>query len=115
MVLIMMKIPLETISSFLSLGAKRIQVYRYVLLPASLPDVFTALRLSMGTSLAVLFFAESFATTKGLGYFIMDAWSRSAPDEMFAGILAMGVLGVALFILTDVMDHVFIRWQHVQR
>ncbi len=109
------KIPLETISSFLSLGAKRIQVYRYVLLPASLPDVFTALRLSMGTSVAVLFFAESFATTKGLGYFIMDAWSRSAPDEMFAGILAMGVLGVALFILTDVMDHVFIRWQHVQR
>ncbi len=45
----------------------------------------------------------------------MDAWSRSVPDEMFAGILAMGVLGVALFILTDVMDHVFIRWQHVQR
>ncbi|MDI6813482.1 MAG: ABC transporter permease [Desulfitobacteriaceae bacterium] len=109
------KIPPETISSFLSLGAKRVQVYRYVLLPASLPDVFTALRLSMGTAVAVLFFAESFATTKGLGYFIMDAWSRSAPDEMFAGILAMGVLGVALFILTDVMDHVFIRWQHVQR
>lgn len=109
------KIPPETISSFLSLGATRLQVYRYVLFPASLPDVFTALRLSMGTSVAVLFFAESFATTKGLGYFIMDAWSRSASDEMFAGILAMGVLGVALFILTDVTDYVFTRWQHVTR
>ena len=109
------KIPPETISSFLSLGAQRFQVYFYVLFPASLPDVFTALRLSMGTSVAVLFFAESFATTKGLGYFIMDAWSRSAPDEMFAGIMAMGVLGVALFILTDLVDHVLTRWQHVKR
>ncbi len=59
MVLIMMEIPLETISSFLSLGAKRIQVYRYVLLPASLPDVFTALRLSMGTHLWLFSFLRS--------------------------------------------------------
>lgn len=108
------KIPSETISSLRSLGGSRGQVYRYVLLPASLPDVLTSLRLSMGTAIAVLFFAESFATTEGLGYFIMDAWSRAAPDEMFAGIIMMALLGVGLFILVDLLETFLCRWQHVR-
>ncbi|WP_088186790.1 ABC transporter permease [Desulfosporosinus sp. FKA] len=107
------KIPSETISSLRSLGGNRGQIYRYVLLPASLPDVLTSLRLSMGTAIAVLFFAESFATTKGLGYFIMDAWSRAAPDEMFAGIIMMAILGVGLFIIVDLLETFLCRWQHV--
>lgn len=108
------KIPKETISSLRSLGGNRIQIYRYVLLPASLPDVLTSLRLSMGTAIAVLFFAESFATTQGLGYFIMDAWSRAAPDEMFAGIILMALLGVGLFIIVDILESILCRWQKVQ-
>lgn len=108
------KVPAETVSSLCSLGGNRAQVYRYVLLPASLPDVLTSLRLSMGTAIAVLFFAESFATTEGLGYFIMDSWSRAAPDEMFAGILMMALLGVSLFIVVDLLETIFCRWQHVK-
>ncbi|MDA8227189.1 MAG: ABC transporter permease [Desulfitobacterium hafniense] len=106
------KVTSETIASLRSLGGNRWQIYRYV--PASLPDVLTSLRLSMGTAIAVLFFAESFATTEGLGYFIMDAWSRAAPDEMFAGIIMMGLLGVALFILVDLIEHQLCRWQHIK-
>jgi NitT/TauT family transport system permease protein len=105
------KVSREIIDSLRSLGGSESQIYRYVLLPACLPDVLTALRLSMGTAIAVLFFAESFATTQGLGYFIMDAWSRSAPDEMFAGILLMGLLGVVLFLAADILEHVLCRWQ----
>ncbi|KUO78964.1 MAG: ABC transporter permease [Desulfosporosinus sp. BRH_c37] len=108
------KVPTETVSSLRSLGGNRAQVYRYVLLPASLPDVLTSLRLSMGTAIAVLFFAESFATTEGLGYFIMDAWSRAAPDEMFAGIIMMALLGVSLFIVVDLLETIFCRWQHLK-
>ena len=108
------KVPSETVSSLRSLGGNRAQVYRYVLLPASLPDVLTSLRLSMGTAIAVLFFAESFATTEGLGYFIMDSWSRAAPDEMFAGIIMMALLGVGLFIVVDILETIFCRWQHLK-
>ena len=108
------KVPVETVSSLRSLGGNRAQVYRYVLLPASLPDVLTSLRLSMGTAIAVLFFAESFATTEGLGYFIMDSWSRAAPDEMFAGIIMMALLGVGLFIVVDFLETIFCRWQHLK-
>lgn len=108
------KVSAETVSSLRSLGGNRAQVYRYVLLPASLPDVLTSLRLSMGTAIAVLFFAESFATTEGLGYFIMDSWSRAAPDEMFAGIIMMALLGVSLFIVVDLLETILCRWQHLK-
>lgn len=108
------KVPSEMIASLRSLGGSRAQIYRYVLLPACLPDVLTALRLSMGTAISILFFAESFATTEGLGYFIMDAWSRSAPDEMFAGIIMMALLGVCLFLIADGLEKILCRWQHVK-
>jgi NitT/TauT family transport system permease protein len=72
-------------------------------------------RLSLGTAIAGLFFAESFATAEGLGYFIMDAWSRAAPDEMFAGIIMMGLLGVFLFLLVDGFESVLCRWQRIHK
>jgi len=50
----------ELILSVRSLGAGRRALFRYVYLPASLPAVVTALRLSVGTAIAVLFIAEQF-------------------------------------------------------
>ncbi|MDR3270013.1 MAG: ABC transporter permease [Peptococcaceae bacterium] len=105
------KVTPEAIHSLRSLGASHTQIYRYLLFPSCLPDVLTALRLSLGTAIAVLFFAESFATTRGLGYFIMDSWSRAAADRMFAGIIMMGLLGVVLFWAVDVLELLFARWR----
>ena len=53
----------ELIASVHSLGAGRRAIFRFVYLPACLPAVLTSLRVSIGTAIAVLFFAESFATT----------------------------------------------------
>ena len=59
--------------SLQTLGATRLQVYRHLILPACLPKILTAMRISIGTAVAILFFVESFATTRGLGYIIMDS------------------------------------------
>jgi len=107
-------VPPQDIFSMLSLGANAGQIYRHVIIPACLPDVISSLRISLGTAIAVLFFAESFATTEGLGYFIMDAWSRAAPAEMFAGIIAMGLLGLILFLVTDLLEFYLCRWRRLQ-
>jgi len=72
------RIHYKYLDSVRSLGASGCQLYREVLLPAALPHGFTALRLSTGTSVAVLFLTESFATNERLGYFILDAWGRMA-------------------------------------
>lgn len=98
------------ILSLRSLGGGEWDLYRHVLFPASLPKIFTALRISVGTAIAVLFFAESFATTSGLGYLIMDAWGRANYEAMFLGIAAMSLLGLALYLLIEASERRWCRW-----
>ncbi|MDI6871036.1 MAG: ABC transporter permease subunit [Bacillota bacterium] len=108
-------LPMTAIYSIRSLGATEFDVYRHVLFPYVLPKVFTALRISSGTAIAVLFFAESFATTSGLGYLIMDAWGRTAYPVMFAAIMAMSGLGLVLYLIFEAAEQRFCRWTLVTR
>lgn len=107
------KIPTNTILSVLSLGATTKDVYRHVIIPGCLPEIFTAVRISLGTAISVLFFAESFATLEGLGYFIFDAWSRVNYPEMFAGIIAISLQGFILFLLVDLIQRFVCPWLYV--
>jgi len=106
-------IPAASVLSVRSLGAGRMQVFRHVVLPAALPEIFTALRIGTGTAVAVLFLAESIAGSQGLGYYIVDAWGRIAYNAMFAGILAMALLGVALYEVLDSLESRVCRWTKV--
>jgi NitT/TauT family transport system permease protein len=65
-----------------SMGGTQADIFRHAVFPAALPHSFTAIRISTGTAISVLFFAESFATTTGLGYLIMDAWARGLRDDL---------------------------------
>jgi NitT/TauT family transport system permease protein len=90
----------ELILSVRSLGAGRKALFRYVYFPASLPAVLTALRVSVGTAIAVLFIAEQSLTTYGLGYYIVvETYQVLRYPEMYAGILAMGLLGLVLYFV----------------
>ena len=108
-------IPSGSVLSVRSLGADRAQVFRHVVVPAALPDVFTALRISTGTAIAVLFFSESIAGTDGIGYYIIDAWSRIAYRDMFAGIIAMALVGVVLYEALELAEARVCRWTRVGR
>jgi len=107
------KVPPNSIISVQSLGANTADIYLHVIIPACLPDIFTAIRISLGTAISVLFFAESFATMQGLGYFIFDAWSRINYPEMFAGILAISLVGLFLFLVTDFLQRILCPWLYV--
>jgi NitT/TauT family transport system permease protein len=73
--------------------------------------VLSSLRVSIGTAIAVLFFAESFATTSGLGYcIIVEAWGRLAYPETHAGVLAMSLLGLALYFAVDRLQDRLCPW-----
>ncbi len=104
-------VPQQSIYSMTSLGASKWQIFYHVIWPSCLPKVLTSLRISLGTAIAVLFFVETFATTEGLGYFIMDSWSRSEYSEMFAGIIGMSILGLILYIIVDIIDARWCKWQ----
>jgi NitT/TauT family transport system permease protein len=101
----------ELILSVRSLGAGRRALFRFVYLPASLPAILTALRQSVGTAVAVLYVAELFATQRGLGYYIYFQGSTLFNyPAMYAGIVAMSLLGLGLYFLVDWLEKRLCRW-----
>jgi NitT/TauT family transport system permease protein len=104
------------VDSVLSLGAGELQVYRHVIFPACLPKILTALRISLGTAIAVLFFSETIANRGGIGgigYYLMEAWARMKWDAMFAAIIAMGVMGFVLYLLLEWLEKKICPWEYL--
>ncbi|MGN0950963.1 MAG: ABC transporter permease [Mitsuokella sp.] len=104
-------LPEETYYPLYSLGASFWQVFRFVIMPASLPKFITAVRVAMATAVSVLFFTETFGTKFGMGYYIMDAWLRVNYLEMYAGIVVLSLMGLLLFGLIDAFEYFACRWQ----
>lgn len=102
----------ELIYSVRSLGAGRRGLFRFVYLPASLPAILTALRQSIGTAVAVLYIVELTATQRGLGYYIYFNGSTLFDyPKMYAGVLAMSLLGLGLYYAVDVLHRRLSPWQ----
>ena len=97
-------IPDDLLTSVRSLGATRIQLAHHVIFPATMPQLFTTLRVSSAVAIAVLFFAEAIAGSTGLGYFIMNSWGMVNYPRMFAGIVALALLGVIFYELFDLIE-----------
>jgi NitT/TauT family transport system permease protein len=80
-----------------TLGASRRTVVTRVLIPATLPGVMDALRVTLGWAWTYLVVAELVAANKGLGYFILNSMRGLFTDRIFLGIFVIGLLG----LLTD--------------
>lgn len=101
----------QTFMAVRSLGANHFDIYRHVVWPSCLPAVLSGMRVSLGTAISVLFFAETVAGTSGLGYLVLDAWHRADYGEMFAAILGMSLLGLGLYYAIDYLERWWCRWQ----
>jgi len=102
----------ELIQSVQSLGAGRRALFRFVYLPASLPAILTALRQSVGTAVAVLYVAELFATQRGLGYYIyLNGSTLLNYPAMYAGIVALSLMGLGLYFSVDWLEKKLCPWQ----
>ncbi|MEV0628071.1 ABC transporter permease [Nonomuraea wenchangensis] len=79
-----------------SFGASRIQTFRHVTLPAMMPEVFTSLRISIGTAVLLVIGIEFVQGREGLGFLIWNSWQVFLADRMYAGIVTVSIIGVAL-------------------
>jgi len=104
-------IPPEIFRSLNSLGASKLQMLSQIILPASLAEVLTSIRLALGTAVSVLFFTETYGTEYGMGYFIMDAWLRVNYLDMYAGIVVLSLMGFCLFIAIDIAEKYLCSWR----
>ena len=66
----------------------------YVVLPATIPDLLTGLRLGWTLGFTILVGAEMIASSSGLGYLIMNGMNTGRFDQVILGILLLGALGV---------------------
>jgi NitT/TauT family transport system permease protein len=107
-------LPPQLIQSLRSLGAGRRALFRFVYLPASLPAILTALRQSIGTAVAVLYITESSATRLGLGYYIYYNGSTLLNyPAMYAGVIAMSLLGLGMYYAVDWLERWLCKWKFV--
>ncbi|HWR10751.1 MAG TPA: ATP-binding cassette domain-containing protein [Rectinemataceae bacterium] len=104
-------IPFSLIDTVRSLGVRGGGVLRYAILPATLPSLLSSLRISLGTAIAVLFLSETFASMDGLGWYIMDSWSRVDYPDMYAAIIALSLVGLALYLALDALEAFALRWR----
>ena len=105
------EIPRDYYAVYQSLKISLWQQFKQITLPATLPAIISATRVSLGTALSILFFTENYGTEFGMGYFIMDAWTRMDYPTMYAGILILSSLGLLIFGLMDLLAKVYFRWQ----
>lgn len=101
------------IDALVTLGGSTLDIYRHVVIPACLPAVLTSLRISIGTSVAILFFVESFATRNGLGNLILDSWGMADYPMMFVGVIGMSVLGIFLYEIVEILERRLCKWSQL--
>ncbi len=100
----------EVFTSAKTLSLSKKQLCIHVIFPVILPNILSVLRTSVGIGIAVLFFAETYATDRGLGYFIMNHWSLLNYQEMYAGILFLSIIGYTIFRGVDYLRFKLVKW-----
>ncbi len=104
----------DYVLSALSAGVSHAQIYWHVVLPASLPAIFTSLRISLGLGIFAVYIAETvIKTPRGLGSYINDSFGIFSFEKVFAGIMAIGLLGLFLYLLIEVLERWLCRWKYV--
>jgi taurine transport system permease protein len=94
-----------------SLGASKIQIMRHVIIPNSLPDIFTGARVAMGVCWGTVVAAELVAATEGAGMMIMVASKFTLTDIVLMGIILIGVIGFGIDILMRKAENFLVPWK----
>jgi len=91
-------------------GATGAKMFRHVLLPGSLPAIFTGLRVAIALGLVVVTATEFVASNNGLGFLVWNSWQLFEPDQMYVGMATIALLGVALTGVIVALERLAVPW-----
>lgn len=94
-----------------SLGASKFQIMRHVIVPNSLPEIFTGARVAMGVCWGTVVAAELVAAEKGAGMMIIAASKFQLTDIVIMGIILIGIIGYAIDILMRKAENILVPWK----
>lgn len=98
------RVPVTQIEAAQTMGATRSEIVSLVIIQSAKPALLDTLRVTMGWAWTYLVVAELVAANSGLGYAILRAQRFMQTDKIFAGIILIGLIGLAI-------DQLF-RWLH---
>jgi ABC-type nitrate/sulfonate/bicarbonate transport system permease component len=104
------RVDANLVNAALSLGTSRRQVTMLVILPAVMPSVLAGARLSLGVAWASLVAGEIVGGDSGIGWRILWYQEFFQMDRVMAGILIVGVLGLAADLLLKALQRRLLRW-----
>ena len=94
-----------------SLGLSTPRLFRHVVLPSSVPTVLTGIRMAAASSILVLIAAEMVGAKDGLGYLINAAQQNFEIEQMYAGIIAISLIGTTVNALLVRLERRLTRWR----
>ena len=94
-----------------SLGASKAQIMRHVIVPNSLPEIFTGARVAMGVCWGTVVAAELVAAEKGAGMMIMVSSKFQNTDIVLMGIILIGIIGFGIDILMRMAEKYLVPWK----
>jgi taurine transport system permease protein len=94
-----------------SLGASKIQILRHVIIPNSLPEIFTGARVAMGVCWGTVVAAELVAAEKGVGKMIVAAAKFQNTDVVIMGIVLIGLIGFAIDVGIRMLEKYLVPWK----
>ncbi len=103
-------VPKELIETSYTLGGRRKQVLLQVIFPFILPAIIDACRVNMAASWNLVIVSELVAATEGLGRRISVAQRFLKTDEIFVGLIVIGLIGLAIDLLFRLLLRVSCRW-----
>jgi len=105
----------ELINLMRTLGASRRRIFLSAQLPAAMPFIFSGLRIAAAFSVIGAVFGEWVGASEGLGYLILTLNNQTATAEVFAVVVVLALIGIALFALITLIERITIPWYHRPR
>ncbi|GGK34202.1 ABC transporter permease [Nocardia camponoti] len=99
------------VKSAVSLGFSPLQLFQKVILPAAIPQIFTGIRMAAAGSILVLIAAEMVGARAGLGYLITAAQQNFQIPQMYAGIVAISLIGLSFNFALVALERRLSRWR----
>jgi NitT/TauT family transport system permease protein len=103
-------IPIDYLKAAYTLGASQRNVFFNVIFPATLPNIIDTLRINIAGAWNFVVVAELVASNSGLGYRIMTAQRFLRTDEIFVGIITIGLIGLAIDFLFKLIFRLVVPW-----
>lgn len=104
------RVPSELLDVSYTLGARRGEVLRKVIVPGALPGMIDAIRINAAAAWNLVVVAELIAATAGLGYRISRAQRFTQIDDIFAVLVAIALIGLAIDIALRTTRDRIGRW-----